>query len=75
VLCASPGEAIRGADVAVVATAWPDYRGLRAEDFLRGMRRPRVIDPSGLLVDTLAPEPRIVYVASGRAISGSGAKS
>jgi hypothetical protein len=74
VLCASPGEAIRGADVAVVATAWPDYRGLRAEDFLGGMRRPRVIDPSGLL-DSLAHEPRITYVVAGRARGGSGAKS
>lgn len=75
VLCASPGEAIRGADVAVVATAWPDYRGLRAEDFLGGMRRPHVIDPSGLLADSLAAEPRIAYVVAGRAIGGSGATS
>ena len=75
VLCASPDEALRGADVAVVATAWPDYRRLGAGDFLRGMRRPHVIDPSGLLADILVPEPRISYVASGRARAGSGAKS
>jgi UDPglucose 6-dehydrogenase len=75
VLCASPAEAIRGADVAVVATAWPDYRGLGAGDFLVHMRRPHVIDPSGLLADTLAPEPRITYVVAGRATSDSGARS
>ena len=75
VLCATPGEAIGGADVAVVATAWPDYRSLRPEDFLGSMRRPRVIDPSGLLADSLAPEPRITYVVAGRASGGSGVKS
>jgi len=74
VLCASPDEAIRGADVAVVATAWPDYRRLGASDFVGRMRRPHVIDPSGLL-DSLASEPRITYVVAGRAIGGSGAKS
>jgi hypothetical protein len=39
------------------------------------MRRPRVIDPSGVLADILVPEPRIVYVASGRATFGSGTRS
>jgi UDPglucose 6-dehydrogenase len=73
VLCASPTEAIRGADVAVVATAWPDYGRLGADVFLEGMRRPHVIDPCWLLAESLAPEPRITYVASGR--GGSGAKS
>ena len=43
-LCRDPGEALAGADVAVVATPWPDYRELSAEDFLRSMRRPRVVD-------------------------------
>src|SRR5207253_7859728 len=46
-LCPNPGEALAGADVAVVATEWPDYRGLRAEHFLERMRRPRVIDQNG----------------------------
>jgi predicted dinucleotide-binding enzyme len=75
VLCASAREAIRGADVAFVATPWPDYRGLGADDFVDGMRRPHVIDPAGFLADTLAPEPRITYVVAGRTTGGSGAKS
>jgi UDPglucose 6-dehydrogenase len=74
VLCASPNDAVTGADVAVVATEWPDYRALGAEDFLRAMRRPRVIDPNWFLAEILAPEPRIEYVATGRATFGSGAK-
>jgi UDPglucose 6-dehydrogenase len=75
VLCTSAKEALTGADVAVVATEWPDYRGLMAEDFVRAMRRPCVVDPSWFLVDSLAPDPRIEYVATGRASGGSGAKS
>ena len=66
VLCASPREAVAGADVAVVATEWPEYRRLLAEDFLGAMRRPRVIDPGGFLASSLAAEPRILYVAAGR---------
>jgi UDPglucose 6-dehydrogenase len=75
VLCGSPNEAVRGADVAVVATDWPEYQRLGPEDFLRAMRRPQVIDPGWFLAATLAPEPRITYVATGRAFGGSGAKS
>jgi UDPglucose 6-dehydrogenase len=73
-LCASAKEALTGADVAVVATEWPDYRRLLAEDFVRAMRRPCVVDPKWFLADLIAPEPRIIYVAAGRAVSGSGAK-
>lgn len=65
-LCASPREALRGADVAVIATPWPEYAGLRAEDVVESMRRARVVDPSGLLEGALAADPRIVYLATGR---------
>jgi UDPglucose 6-dehydrogenase len=73
VLCPSAEEAVTGADVAVVATEWPDYLRLGAADLVRIMRRPRVIDPNWFL-ELLALEPRIEYVATGRAIGGSGAK-
>jgi UDPglucose 6-dehydrogenase len=73
-LCASAKEALTGADVAVVATEWPDYRGLEAEDFVRAMRRPCIVDPNWFLADLMAPEPRITYVATGRAFGGSEAK-
>lgn len=73
ILCASATEALKGADVAVVATEWPDYRDLCAEDFVRAMRRPCVVDPNGLL-ESLASEPRITYFATGRARGGTEAK-
>ena len=74
VLYPSAEEAVTGADVAVVATEWPDYRRLGADRLVRAMRRARVIDPNWFLVDLIALEPRIEYVAPGRAIGGSGAK-
>jgi UDPglucose 6-dehydrogenase len=64
-LCASPREALRGADVAVVATPWPDYQALRPDDVLALMRQPQVIDQMHFL-GALASDPRITYVATGR---------
>jgi len=71
VLCATPREALAGADVAVVATEWPDYRPLSADDFLGAMRRPRVIDPGSFLAPALAADPRLTYVAAGRPLKGA----
>jgi len=65
-LTADPGEALWGADLAVVATEWPDYRKLSGEDFVSRMRRPAVIDPNWFLVGTLGGERRIHYVTTGR---------
>lgn len=65
-LCTSAREALRGADVAVIATPWPEYRELGAEDVLGSMRRARVVDPSGLLEGALAGDARILYLATGR---------
>jgi UDPglucose 6-dehydrogenase len=67
VLCTSPQEALTGADVAVVATEWPDYRTLAAGEVVELMRRPRVIDQNHFLADMLAGDGRITYVAAGKA--------
>jgi UDPglucose 6-dehydrogenase len=64
-LCGTAREALAGADVAIVATEWPDYRQLRAEDFL-SMRHARVVDQSWFLAGALAADPRLVYAAPGR---------
>ena len=63
---ASAGDALDGADAAVIATAWPQFRGLGAAAFAR-MRRPSVIDPGRFLEDSLAHAPGIRYVGFGRA--------
>ena len=65
-LSASPAEALAGADLAVVATEWPEFRALAAADFTRAMRRPRVIDQNWFLAGALASAPGVVYAATGR---------
>jgi UDPglucose 6-dehydrogenase len=65
-LCGSPSEALRGADVAVLATPWPEYRELRAEDVVSAMRRARVVDPGRVLEDVFGGDGRILYLATGR---------
>jgi UDPglucose 6-dehydrogenase len=65
-LCGTVNEALFGADLAVVATEWPDYRSLTSDDFLKQMRRPAVIDPNWFLAGSLTAERRIHYVTTGR---------
>jgi UDPglucose 6-dehydrogenase len=65
-LCQGTLETLRGADVAIIATAWPEYRELRVDDFAGAMRRATVVDQTWLLAAALATDSRIVYVAPGR---------
>jgi UDPglucose 6-dehydrogenase len=67
-LCADAGEALRGADLAVLATEWPDYRSLTPRDILGAMRRPRIVDQAWFLAGTLSGDSRVLYVAPGRAV-------
>jgi len=67
-LAASLDEALRDADVAVLATAWPEFRALQPDDFVRRMRHPRLVDEAGFLPH-LADDPRLTYVRVGRPIS------
>lgn len=68
-LCGSPQEALAGADVAVIATEWPDYQTLRVEHFLEAMRHPQIIDQNWFLADTLAANKQITYVATGKVVN------
>ncbi len=65
-LCGSAEEALKGADVAVVATEWPAFRELGADQFVKAMRRPQVIDQNHFLASVLAADPRVTYFAIGR---------
>ena len=64
-LCDSIDSALEGADLAIMATEWPDYRVLEAPQFLKRMRRPQVIDQNHFLAKALATDERITYVATG----------
>jgi UDPglucose 6-dehydrogenase len=66
-LAGTPGEALRDADVAVLATPWPQYRELTAAEIRAAMKRPCLIDPTHFLAGALAAEPGIRYIAAGRA--------
>jgi UDPglucose 6-dehydrogenase len=63
-LCDAPGTVLEGADVAVIATEWPDFKRLPADVFARSMRRPRVLDQNHYLA-AIAHDPRIDYQATG----------
>jgi UDPglucose 6-dehydrogenase len=64
-VCATALDALQGADLAVVATEWPEYRALTADVFVSTMRRPRVVDAGGFLA-ALAGDTRLEYVSPGR---------
>jgi UDPglucose 6-dehydrogenase len=58
--------ALRGAAALVVATDHPPFRSLRAEDIVRWMKHPLVIDPSGFLEAELGKDVRIRYLKVGK---------
>jgi UDPglucose 6-dehydrogenase len=68
-LCADWGQAVTGADVAVVATAWPEFLKIQSDDLVRLMRRPNVVDP-GWSLTKMAVDPRMAYFATGRNADG-----
>jgi UDPglucose 6-dehydrogenase len=63
----TPLAALAGADLAVLATEWPQFRSLGPADLSAQMRQPRVIDPTHFLAGTLGAGPGITYVATGKA--------
>jgi UDPglucose 6-dehydrogenase len=63
-LAANVEEALSAADVAFIATPWPVFRSIDAEQLSRQMRRVNVIDQAGFLPG-LATDPRVRYVRVG----------
>jgi UDPglucose 6-dehydrogenase len=67
VLCDDAGSALQGADVAVIATAWPEYAEITADVVVARMRRPCVVDVAGLLRERVGDDARVRYLSPGRA--------
>ena len=65
-LRATAHDALTGADLAVIATEWPEYRNLAPQDFRGVMRRAAVIDPNWLLFANLKDARDIHYLSTGR---------
>ncbi|MCY3024377.1 MAG: nucleotide sugar dehydrogenase [Planctomycetota bacterium] len=65
-LRASAAEALRGADAALIATEWPEFAALKAEEVVQAMPRPLVLDPGGFLEKNVGQDARIRYLTVGR---------
>lgn len=65
-LTSSVTNALRGAHLAVIATEWPEFKSLKAGDFVREMSRAAVIDPNWFLSDALSGHVEIRYITTGR---------
>lgn len=64
-LCSSVADALGGASALVVATEWPEFREIAADDIVKKMRRPLVLDQSRFLVASLGNDKRVEYVRVG----------
>jgi UDPglucose 6-dehydrogenase len=63
-LCGSFSQALENADAAVVATEWPEFKGLCSQD-LKAMRGRVVIDPNRFLSASVRQSPELIYAAVG----------
>jgi UDPglucose 6-dehydrogenase len=66
-LCGTVAEAIRDADAIVVATEWPAFRALTADEVASAAPGAVVLDANRFLAGGLAGDARIRYVAVGTA--------
>lgn len=57
--------AVRGADALVVATEWPEFRQLVADDVANAMAGTIVLDPGGFLGPSFARHPRLSRISVG----------
>ena len=64
-LAPSASDAMMGAAAVVIATQWPQFRTLTAEDFLTHMDGNLIVDPGRFLAPTLAQDPRLEVVSIG----------
>ncbi len=59
--------ALDGASALVVTTPWPEYREFSADDVIRQMARPLVLDANRFLGDTLGTHAGVEYLSVGKA--------
>lgn len=58
-------EALTGSDAVIIATEWPQFTAVTAEQLITAMRRPCVFDASGFLMKALGHDERIQYYSVG----------
>ena len=64
----SISEAINKVDCVLVLTEWPEFRELTAENFLKEVNQPLLIDPTAYLSQTLGNHSPIQYHSVGRSL-------
>lgn len=64
-LKASLEEALQASDGVVIATEWPEFSALSADQCVRYMREARIFDASGFLMKALGSDQRIQYFSVG----------
>ena len=67
--CATPLEAVQGADAAVIVTEWPQLADLASEEVRSAMRHPLIIDGRNLLDPDVVRAAGFAYEGIGRAVS------
>jgi UDPglucose 6-dehydrogenase len=67
-LYASPLQTVQDADALVIATEWPDYRGVSMSETLAIMSSPRILDANRFLASSVEALPGVTYVTVGKAI-------
>jgi len=65
-LAASAKAALSGADAAIIATDWPDFRSIDLATWLDAMPAPLICDPNGFLAKTFDGAPPLSYISVGR---------
>jgi UDPglucose 6-dehydrogenase len=65
-LANSAAAALSGADAAIVATEWPEFKSIELATWLGEMRKPLICDPNGFLAKTFEHVPQTRYVTVGR---------
>lgn len=68
-LAPSAAAALAGSAATVLATEWPDFRAITADELLRVHAAPLVVDASGFLAASLEGDARIRYHLVGKSAS------
>src|SRR6266540_634244 len=64
-LAGSVDELLCDAEAVVVATEWPVYRDIRADEIVKRTKNPLIVDPNRFLDATLGKDTRLAYDAVG----------
>jgi UDPglucose 6-dehydrogenase len=75
ILCPSAAEAMRGADAAVLATPWPEFRQLDWLAAIRQMNRALVLDAHGFVKEQMRALPEADYHTVGSSASAASVPS